>query len=96
METLRKNPWKLAEEPFLIKIAHFNWKRNDTSRTQAGREKIPELNNIPEEILDPSEINVECRKDQAYIVSMFGENNSISSDVLWTTSETPVPEEYLK
>ena len=68
----------------------------DISRTPQGREKVLELNNILEEFLDPNEIDVECRKNQGYIVSMFGEKNSVSADVLWTSSETPVPKEYLK
>lgn len=68
----------------------------DLSHTPEGRRQVYEMELLLRGILDPNWIDIECRKDQAKIVDRFRGENGISSDVLWTTSETPVPKEYLQ
>lgn len=68
----------------------------DISRTQKGREIIFELDKLLRSILDPNEIDVECRREQKLVVDRFGGEGNFSKEVLWTSSETPVPAEYLR
>ena len=69
--------------------------KNDISKTLEGRKVIRELHPLLLQILNPEEIDVDCRTDQQKIVSLFGGENNFSESVLWKTSETPVPKEFL-
>ena len=68
----------------------------DLSRTERGRRVIAALDKRLREIVDPNEIDLQCRIDQKKIVDRFGGESDFSQSVLWTRSETPVPPEYFR
>ena len=84
----------LPEQLFDLKADPYEI--NDISGDETGAAVCKALKRKLLSILDPQKIDQSCRKDQKEVVDMFSGESGIDESVLWTRSETPVPEEYLK
>ncbi|MDR1626634.1 MAG: hypothetical protein LBT33_08840, partial [Spirochaetia bacterium] len=68
----------------------------DISEDTANAAIIEDYKNKLQEILNPNVIDKKCREDQEKIISAFGGREKFSQDIVWKTSETPVPGEYIQ